>query len=522
MNSDCHRFRGRIADFVAGTLARRDSQELQDHLSVCESCRDHMLALRQEDVTLVQYFAGLDKNMTDRQERTLQRIECFDMNERTDTIPIWRKIMRSRYSRFATVAAILVLATVSMVVLDKSTPSAYALEQTVEALQNVRHVHLVERDDTGVIKSERWIEIGQDGAQVRYRQDKPPGLFVIDDGRSIARYHPYAKAVTFRNRNEIRYEWISNIGRAFENARDEGMILEENAAYHGRQVHKVWWPAMRDVCYVDPATKLPIAIGNTDLSYEQPAAGTFDTVIPGGHLDGYTVVTDVNESGFHANVELIQPDEHLAEILNADDVITLHRTGPYTYEGDLDIQVKCSTDIRWGLFMKVLTEPLRGFSSCSCSIDRWEMTKPGGVATVGVKLTGGRIADTPRDCNIGTVTLQVERRLAPTDDAAALYTLGLALYDARRYEEALAIFQRMEQRDNAEQHDRANALIWQGHMLDLLGQRSEAIAAYRKVAETGLDSGARDDRYGLAYEYTPYAKERMTTPFTRVENLNDK
>jgi len=149
------------------------------------------------------------------------------------------------------------------------------------------------------------------------------------------------------------------------------------------------------------------------------------------------------------------------------------------------------------------------------------MTKPGGVATVGVKLTGGQTADAPRDCDIGTVTLQVERRLAPTDDASTLGKLGFALYDAKRYEEALAAFHKQGQQDNAQQTDRANALIWQGHMLDLLGRRSEAIATYKKVVDLGVEGGVRHDDHGLAYEFIPYAKERMTTPFTRVENRNN-
>jgi tetratricopeptide (TPR) repeat protein len=39
-------------------------------------------------------------------------------------------------------------------------------------------------------------------------------------------------------------------------------------------------------CYVDPQTKLPIAIGDTELSYEDPPAGTFDIFIP----EGYAVI----------------------------------------------------------------------------------------------------------------------------------------------------------------------------------------------------------------------------------------
>jgi hypothetical protein len=446
-----------------------------------------------------------------------------------------RKLMKSPIVKLTSVAAVLAVATTSILFLSKFSQPAYALDQTVEALQKIRFVHLIQRNDTGVIEKERWIEVGEDGVQVRYRQDKPPYLFVIDDGKSVARYHPYAKTVTRRDRGEMRYEWISNIGQAFENARDEGMILEENAGYHGRRAHKVWWPAMREVCYVDPVTKLPIAIGNTELSYEQPPAETFVIAIP----DSYSTANDVNESGFSARVELIQPDKRLAEIVNANDVIRLHRTGPYTYEGDLDIQVACSTDIRWGLSMR--TNPPKGFHGClSCSVDRFDMAKPGGVATVGVKITEGEFTEEPQDGsensrpvwrpptaqtgsatqdgNIGVVTLQVEPRPAPMDDARTLEMLGLAFYDAGRYEEALAMFQRQEKCNNADQDDRAMAVIWQGHMLDLLGEREEAIARYRRVADMGLDSGIRHDQYGLAYEYTPYAKERMITPFVRVEN----
>ena len=65
------------------------------------------------------------------------------------------------------------------------------------------------------------------------------------------------------------------------------------------------------------------------------------------------------------------------------------------------------------------------------------------------------------------------------------------------------------------------ALIWQGHMLDLLGRREEAIAEYRKAAQMGVeDYEQRHDQFGLAYSPTPYAKQRMTEPFTRLENTD--
>jgi proline iminopeptidase len=96
---------------------------------------------------------------------------------------------------------------------------------------------------------------------------------------------------------------------------------------------------------------------------------------------------------------------------------------------------------------------------------------------------------------------------------------GFALYDERRYADALAAFERMESRAGAaDPQATALALIWQGHMLDLLGRRADAIARYRRVAAMELDGQVSHGHYGLKYRLSPYARERMTTPFTRVEN----
>jgi tetratricopeptide (TPR) repeat protein len=103
-------------------------------------------------------------------------------------------------------------------------------------------------------------------------------------------------------------------------------------------------------------------------------------------------------------------------------------------------------------------------------------------------------------------------------DGATCLKTGFALYDAKRYDDALAVFKKMEETADGDPDRQAMAIIWQGHMLDLLGKRETAISKYKRVAEMSIDSGVRHDQYGLAYEYTPYAKERMTTPFVRVEN----
>jgi tetratricopeptide (TPR) repeat protein len=97
---------------------------------------------------------------------------------------------------------------------------------------------------------------------------------------------------------------------------------------------------------------------------------------------------------------------------------------------------------------------------------------------------------------------------------------GFALYDVENYEEALFVFERMQwvAREQKEQPYEAIALIWQGHMLDLLGRREEAVKRYGQAAEMNLDDTWMHGQYEMKYEISPYARERMTAPFQRIDN----
>ena len=224
-------------------------------------------------------------------ERMLARVlQAHDESRKTSPArngPEIRSIaMRGRMSKSVIAAAVIVVAVVFTVsIWDRSVPTAYAIEQTVEALQNVRFLHLMQRDDAGQMEDERWIEIGMDGLQVRYRQDnsRSRSFGVVEDGESTAVYRHDKQAVIIYDREEMQYQWVGELGKAFENLRQEGTILEEKGIYGGQAAHKVWWPLLSAECYVDPATKLPLAIGDTELSYEEPPAGTFDIIIPEGY-----------------------------------------------------------------------------------------------------------------------------------------------------------------------------------------------------------------------------------------------
>jgi proline iminopeptidase len=106
------------------------------------------------------------------------------------------------------------------------------------------------------------------------------------------------------------------------------------------------------------------------------------------------------------------------------------------------------------------------------------------------------------------------------DEISLLLKMGFAQYETANYDEGFYVFERMQWKAEKKEQpgNKAVALIWQGHMLDLLGKRPEAIACYRQAADMNLRDSWVHSQYGLQYEVSSYARERMEKPFVRVEN----
>lgn len=193
----------------------------------------------------------------------------------------------SRLMKLAAAAAIIIVALLAVRFLDKSLSTTYAFDQTVEAVKNVRFMHVVQRDEAGQIKDERWIEIGPDGFQVRYRQDNPPNRLIVEDGQTVSVYYKDKNSVILYDPKDQQYQWIGNLRVALnELAGQASMVIEENVDYWGRKAHHVRWLTLNQDCYIDPETKLPIAMLGYQISYEDPPEGIFDIVI----LEGVVVV----------------------------------------------------------------------------------------------------------------------------------------------------------------------------------------------------------------------------------------
>jgi len=259
-------------------------------------------------------------------ENLMNRIDSRSVDKSNRADRSNNKLITGRFTmnyiwKIAAAAAIIVALALSIVVVDKLTSQAYAFEETLEAVKNVQFIHIVSRDEAGQAKDERWIEIGPDGFQVRYRQDTPPNFFVVEDGQTVSVYYKDKSTIVLYDPKDRQYQWIGNLGEWLnELAGKGGIVIEENVDYWGRKAHRVRWLKLNQECYVDPETKLPIGIGGSQISYETPPEGTFDIVIGSG-----VVVVDKRPGA-----EPTEEPEWLAEKLDKDKIAnTLFKSARY-------------------------------------------------------------------------------------------------------------------------------------------------------------------------------------------------
>ena len=158
------------------------------------------------------------------------------------------------------------------------------------------------------------------------------------------------------------------------------------------------------------------------------------------------------------------------------------------------------------------TEDLQRFTE---SLSDWHARWTGSLE-YRVRTTGSGVAGSRELANAYRRNL-----LDEVSRTASIMRIGFALYDTERYEEALYVFSVLESAAEGDDQGFVHpslALIWQGHMLDLLGRREEALTRYQRVLDLGYDDWMRHDQYVLRIDYLPHAAQRLETPFQRVEN----
>ncbi|MHC4444826.1 MAG: zf-HC2 domain-containing protein [Planctomycetota bacterium] len=148
-----------LIDFILGELPEQESTQVQEHLAECNACRNEVKQLE----ALNQCTTAIGKLSADQQTCESARqslLAAVDGKQKPINgpriSPIWRNIMKSRISKFAAAAAIVLAVIIGMNLLTTSpngTSKAWAIEQTIEALENINSLYM-----SGVIRDKHALE----------------------------------------------------------------------------------------------------------------------------------------------------------------------------------------------------------------------------------------------------------------------------------------------------------------------------------------------------------------------------
>lgn len=92
--------------------------------------------------------------------------------------------------------------------------------------------------------------------------------------------------------------------------------------------------------------------------------------------------------------------------------------------------------------------------------------------------------------------------------------LGLKAYDAGCYPEALEAFQRVAALASRSSVWAFTAAVWQGHLLDLLGRRGEAVECYQRALALDTGETMQHSQYQITIS-ADWVRQRLVEPFMR-------
>ena len=113
---------------------------------------------------------------------------------------IWRMIMKNKITKFATAVAVILIAVLGITFLEESTPTAYAIEQTIQAYNTIRFLYVKEFKANHDEPLEFWIKSDDQGSIEKARYYLPEHVSP-EDGSKLITWSPENAELFFKRKN---------------------------------------------------------------------------------------------------------------------------------------------------------------------------------------------------------------------------------------------------------------------------------------------------------------------------------
>jgi len=208
-------------------------------------------------------------------------LKAFNEYEKTTPISagpnIWRIIMRTKITKFAAAVVIIVAVVLLISLWDRSTPTVYAVEQTIEAMRKITTVHLLGTTfDGGQI--EMWTTVDPDTGESDHFYADFPQMTIVASPNEAYMYDKQANEVTHLiGGHDIRSD--VRLGRfiedMFEVAKSLNTEVRIDFVYDPDRAKEIILLVIETdksilESKVDPETKLPISMKMEVRGQPQP------------------------------------------------------------------------------------------------------------------------------------------------------------------------------------------------------------------------------------------------------------
>lgn len=179
----------------------------------------------------------------------------------------WRTIMRNRRAQLATSVVIIVAAVLAMSLWDRSTPTAYAIKQTIEAMRKITTVHLLGTTFDGG-KIDMWMTVDPETGEHDHFYADMPQMTIVASPNEAYMYYKQANKVTHLIgghdiRSDVRFgRFIEDM---FEVAKSLNAKVRIDSVYDPDSAKEVILLVIETdkttmESRIDPETKLPMSL----------------------------------------------------------------------------------------------------------------------------------------------------------------------------------------------------------------------------------------------------------------------
>ncbi len=127
---------------------------------------------------------------------------------------IWRIIMKSKITKLAAAAVIIVAVGLTLFLLDLSTTPAYAIEQTIKAHHSVRYLHIKDFKAGENEPKQFWVEFDNDGQVKNIRLDFPKWAGG-GDGAKVVVWKENKAQIWFKKKKSFVTVWDKTVAAQF-------------------------------------------------------------------------------------------------------------------------------------------------------------------------------------------------------------------------------------------------------------------------------------------------------------------